>query len=225
MTLGVAKAAVAIMAKAPRPGAVKTRLCPPLSAAEAAELSRCFLLDKIAQLRMLRRVAPAIAFTPDHERALFEALAPDFELIQQRGDELGMRVCSSLDALLRRGHPGALAVDSDTPTLPTDFLQRAVRTILTGETDVVLGPTEDGGYYLIGVNGAYRELFDRIPWSTRQVLSATLGRARAAGLRTACLPPWFDVDTPADLERLRGALDAQPIDVAPETRRFLEARR
>lgn len=214
--------AVAIMAKAPRPGDVKTRLCPPLSPAQAADLGRAFLLDKIAQVRALRGVTPAIAFTPEGEQALFERLAPGFTLVPQRGNDLGARLHGTLDELLRRGHAAALAIDSDTPTLPSECLEQAVSVSGADDVDVVLGPTEDGGYYLVGVREARRELFEAIPWSTAAVLTTTLARARAAGLRTLCLPSWFDVDTPADLERLRAALAAAP-DAAAETRRLLAA--
>ncbi|MGH7354245.1 MAG: TIGR04282 family arsenosugar biosynthesis glycosyltransferase [Candidatus Rokuibacteriota bacterium] len=214
--------AVAIMAKAPRPGEVKTRLCPPLSPAQAADLGRAFLLDKIAQVRALPGVTPAIAFTPEDERALFARLAPGFTLVPQRGDDLGARLHSTLDELLRHGHAAALAIDSDTPTLPSELLEEAVRVSGSRDVDVVLGPTEDGGYYLVGIRAAHRELFDAIPWSTAAVLATTLARARAAGLRTVCLPAWFDVDTPADLERLRAELDATP-EGARETRRLLAA--
>jgi rSAM/selenodomain-associated transferase 1 len=222
MADGKAPVAVAIMAKAPRPGDVKTRLCPPLSPAQAADLGRAFLLDKIAQVRALPGVTPAIAFSPENERALFERLAPGFTLVPQRGEDLGARLHGALDELLRRGHAAALAIDSDTPTLPSEFLEQAVLGSGKDEVDVVLGPTEDGGYYLVGVREARRELFEAIPWSTAAVLTTTLARARAAGLKAACLPSWFDVDTPADLERLRAALDAAP-DAAAETRRLLAA--
>ena len=212
--------AVAIMAKAPRPGDVKTRLCPPLSPAQAADLGRAFLRDKIAQLRALPGVTPVIAFAPEDERALFARLAPGFTLVPQRGDDLGARLHSTLDELLRRGHAAALAIDSDTPTLPSELLEEAVRVFESADVDVVLGPTEDGGYYLVGVRAARRELFDAIPWSTAAVLTTTLAHARTAGLRTVCLPSWFDVDTPADLERLRAALDATAAG-AGQTRRLL----
>lgn len=212
--------AVAIVAKAPRPGAVKTRLCPPLRPREAAALSRCFLRDKIAQVRSLTGVTPVIAYAPAGERPLFERLAPDFVLVPQRGDDLGARLASLLGALLRRGHRAALAIDSDTPTLPTELLRRAVDLAASADVDLVLGPAEDGGYYLIGVRADRPALFHEIPWSTSTVLATTLGRARTAGLRSACLPAWFDVDTPADLERLRSALAEAP-HAAPSTRRFL----
>src|SRR5919197_3381079 len=95
-TFTARQVAVAIMAKAPRPGAVKTRLCPPLDPTAAAELSRCFLMDKITQLRSLHDAIPAIAYTPEQDRGLFQALAPDFELVPQQGIDLGARLYDSL---------------------------------------------------------------------------------------------------------------------------------
>jgi rSAM/selenodomain-associated transferase 1 len=212
--------AVAIMAKAPRPGTVKTRLCPPLDAEEAAGLYRCFLLDKIAAVRALEGAHPVVAYTPAAARAEFAALAPGFALVAQRGPDLGARLHATLASLLAEGHAGAVAIDSDTPTLPRALLQQAVDCLARPGPDLVLGPTEDGGYYLIGVRAARRELFDGMPWSTPVVLAETLRRAAAAGLRTTCLPAWFDVDTPEDLERLRGTLGAGAAG-AVETSRFL----
>ena len=221
MSSASSKVAVAIMAKAPRPGEVKTRLCPPLLATEAAALYRCFLLDKIAAVAALADAQPVIAYTPDEARTEFDGLAPGFSLVAQHGPDLGARLHATLAALLEAGHAGAIAVDSDTPTLPGDFLQQAVRYLSRPGPDVVLGPTEDGGYYLIGVRFPHRELFDAVPWSTSDVLDVTLRRAADAGLRAVCLSPWFDVDTPDDLERLQTALDADAATAACQTRRLL----
>ncbi len=220
-----APVAVAIMAKVPRPGEVKTRLCPPLTAEQAAELYRCFLADKITQVRTLRGARPVIAFSPDDARPTFQALAPGFELVPQRGPDLGSRLLNILQAFLGDETPAALAIDSDTPTLPTEFLQDGVDRLAGGDVDVVLGPTEDGGYYLIGVRRPHPELFHGIAWSTASVLHDTLVRAQAAGLATVCLTPWFDVDTPADLERLRTTLAGRSSGVADHTARFLAGRR
>ena len=211
--------AVAIMAKAPRGGEVKTRLCPPLSLTEAAELYRRFLLDKIEQVRALRTASLAVAYTPTAARAFFEEIAPGFVLVPQRGADLGDRLANSLGELLDKGHRGALAIDSDTPTLPLGFLQQALDLVTTPEIDVVLGPTEDGGYYLIGLRTVHRELFEAMAWSTSQVLPETIRRADAKGLRVVCLPPWYDIDTPEDLARLEKA--ASDGDVPRHTRRFL----
>ena len=220
MTSALKEVAVAIMAKAPRPGKVKTRLCPPLVAEEAAALYRCFLLDKIAAVGALVDTRPVIAYTPDNARAELGGLAPGFALVAQHGPDLGAKLHAILAGLLAAGHVGAIAVDSDTPTLPRAFLQQAVDCLSRPGPDVVLGPTEDGGYYLIGVRSPHRELFESVPWSTSEVLEVTRRRAAAAGLRAVDLPSWFDVDTPDDLERLRTTL-AGDENTACQTRRFL----
>lgn len=213
--------AVAIMAKAPRPGEVKTRLCPPLDATEAASLYRCFLLDKVESVRALARAQPVLAYAPADARVEFEGLAPGLQLVPQQGPDLGARLHATLAGLLRAGHAGAIAVDSDTPTLPGAFLQEAIDSLTRPGPDVVLGPTEDGGYYLIGLRTARADLFDGMPWSTATVFEETRRRANASNLRVACLPAWFDVDTPGDLDRLQLALGAAADGVAPQTRRFL----
>lgn len=217
----MSRVAVAIMAKAPVAGAVKTRLTPPLTAADAAGLYRCFLLDKVEQVRALQDAHGVVAYTPPEARGTFEDLAPGFELLPQRGAELGARLANGLAELLAHGHAGAVAIDSDTPTLPAAFLQQGVDVLRCGEADVVIGPSDDGGYYLIGVRKERPELFDDMPWSTPAVLPETLRRARAAGLTTVRLPEWFDVDTAADLERLRASLAEPGSSSAPHTARFL----
>jgi len=215
-----ATTALAIMAKAPRPGVVKTRLCPPLTPREAAALARGFLRDRIAQVRGLRGARPIIAYSPPSERDSFERLAPDFALMPQAGEDLGARMRSTLATLLGAGHRAAIAIGTDTPTLPASVLQHALDLIASGEVDLVLGPAEDGGYYLIGVRADHPTLFEEVSWSTAEVLAITLRRARAAGLRAACVSSCFDVDTPDDLTRLRAVLTESP-HPAPATSRFL----
>src|SRR5437879_4025275 len=217
---GLGPVAVAIMAKAPRGGEVKTRLCPPLSLADAAELYRRFLLDRIEPVGARRTAGLAVAYTPTEARTFFEEIAPGFVLVPQRGADLGDRLANTLGTLLERGHRGALAIDSDTPTLPLGFLQQALDLVMTPEIDVVLGPTEDGGYYLIGLRTVHRELFEAMAWSTREVLPETVRRAGAKGLRVACLPTWYDIDTPDDLARLRASLAAADGDATRHTRAF-----
>jgi rSAM/selenodomain-associated transferase 1 len=216
-------AVVAIMAKTPRAGSVKTRLCPPLTADEAAGLYRCFLLDKIEQVRGLGCAQAAIAYTPADGRREFEALAPDFLLVDQREGDLGARLGQSFASLFASGYAAALVIDSDTPTLPTSILRDAVRLIRTSGVDVVVGPTEDGGYYLVGLQAPQPELFRDVAWSTSAVLGETIRRAKAKGLTIACLPSWFDVDTPADLEQLTKARSGS--GVARHTHGFLAALR
>lgn len=212
--------AVVIMAKVPAAGTVKTRLCPPLAPHEAATLYHAFLLDKIVQVRSLKAAIPVIAYTPCAGRRFFAELAADFILMPQQGADLGERLANSLAQLLAAGYRGALAIDSDTPTLPSAYLQQAVDWIAMPEADVVLGPSEDGGYYLIGLNQVHRELFENIAWSTAAVMPQTVQRAAAKGLRIAQLPPWFDVDTPSDLDRLRATLAGMTGQAPRHTRQF-----
>jgi rSAM/selenodomain-associated transferase 1 len=221
-TAAEARNAVAIMAKAPLPGEVKTRLCPPLSYEAAAQLYRCFLLDKIAQVNALQGAAPVISYSPAACKPLFEDLTPaHFLLIPQRGDDLGARLLSTFDQLFGQGYTQVIVIDSDTPTLPLAYLERALRLTAEVENDVVLGPTEDGGYYLIGLHQSHRELFEQMPWSTAQVFPETRRRSAQYGLRVACTEGWYDVDTPDDLARLTESCERMPNGWARHTRQFL----
>jgi hypothetical protein len=212
------------MAKAPRAGHVKTRLCPPLTPDEAAHLYRAFLRDKVEQVRGLRGVSRVVAYAPAAARPCFEALAPDFALVPQREGNLGARLVELFRQLLARGTEGVLVIDSDTPTLPPEFLRRAVDAIGDPRRDLVLGPSADGGYYLIGLRACRPELFEDMPWSTSEVLAETLARAGRLGLRVAMLPEWFDVDSGADLARLDASLADANDSIARHTRGVLGAR-
>ena len=164
----------AIMAKVPAAGEVKTRLCPPLTPTQAAGLARCFLQDRVAQLRGLPAVAPVVAFTPPDREAELRALVPDdVRLVPQQGAGLGARLDRLLTDLVAEGAGGAIAVDADSPTLPTDFVRRACMHLAERTADMVLGPCDDGGYYLIGLRQAAPELFRDMPWSTPAVLEET----------------------------------------------------
>jgi rSAM/selenodomain-associated transferase 1 len=212
--------AMVIMAKQPQPGAVKTRLCPPLSSQAAAALYQAFLLDKIAQVDRLKAACPVIAYTPDAARNYFADIAPQFLLVPQQGDGLGARLVNTFTYLFATGYTGVLAIDSDTPTLPTEFLQQAIERIALPQYDVVLGPSEDGGYYLIGLRALHRELFEDMPWSTAAVIPETRQRAKTKGLTVTDLPTWFDIDTPEELARLRATLLQSATGAPHHTRQF-----
>jgi rSAM/selenodomain-associated transferase 1 len=172
-------------------------------------------------VRTLDGAVPAVVYAPDEARAFFEALAPGAAPFPQRGDDLGARMARAFDELLALDVGGAILIGSDAPTLPRATLGQAVAAI--AGADVVLGPSDDGGYYLIGLRAPRPDLFAGIAWSTETVFAATIDRARAARLSTAILPSWFDVDTPGDLDRLVSSL-ADPGTRAPHTRRVLAAR-
>ena len=213
------------MAREPAPGTVKTRLRPSLSDDDIAALYDGFLRDRIDQVRSLRGAVPVIAFTPPESRTFFTELAPDCLLLPQTGDGLSARLIGIVQRLLEMGHRAVIATDSDSPTLPTEHLQEAVERLATAAADVALGPSDDGGYYLIGVRRPYPQLFDGMPWSTPQVYGETLKRAAASGLRVVSLPAWYDVDTPAEFERLRTELAALGASAPQHTRRFFAQRR
>ncbi|MGQ4810472.1 Phosphoenolpyruvate guanylyltransferase [Candidatus Entotheonellaceae bacterium PAL068K] len=221
----MAPIALVIMAKAPQAGEVKTRLCPPLSPQEAAALYRGFLLDMIAKARRLHTTHPVIAYTPTSQRQMFADTAPDFPLMPQQGTDLGIRMATCFAQLFAEGYTEVLLTGSDLPTLPLAYLQQAVDLVTAPYIDVVLGPSEDGGYYLIGLRRLYSELFENMTWSTNRVLTETVQRAEARGLEVARLPVWYDIDTAADLERLQATLRSTPDNLLQHTQQFFVARR
>ena len=199
--------AVAVMAKAPGMSSVKSRLHSVLTAEQATGLYRCFLLDRLDALAELDGVSPVVAFTPWEADSLMKELAPaGFRLVPQRGAGLGERLSTLLTELLADGHAGAIAIDSDSPTLPMAYVAEAAKVLVESRCDAVLGPCEDGGYYLVGLRTPQPALFEGIPWSTDAVFSMTLGKASSRGLSVHVLPRWFDVDTAADLRRLHAEM-------------------
>jgi uncharacterized protein len=214
------------MARVPGLEPVKSRLHGALGVKAATLLYRCFLLDELDAISALApRIVPLVAFTPARGRSRMATLAPPgFKLMAQEDGDLGQRMSRLLASLLGDGHRGAIVMGSDMPTLPMDHVLEAARVLEADGADLVLGPAEDGGYYLVGLTRPAPALFDGIPWSTNQVLALTLDRARGLGLRVHLLPPWYDVDTAADLTRLAADLAARPAG-PPRTRRFLAALR
>ena len=213
------RSALIVMAKRPFPGQTKTRLTPPLSAADAADLYACFLRDVIDLACALPGVTPFIAYAPQEAAAYFQALAPGVQLIPQVGETLGERLNFVLTYCQQAGYNQVAAMNSDSPTLPQYYLAQAFEELNHAGTDVVLGPCEDGGYYLIGWKRPYPRLVRDVEMSTPQVLQDTLTLAADEGLRVALLPAWYDVDDAADLRRVFTELQAAPNDSF--THRFL----
>lgn len=195
--------AVIIFAKAPVVGQVKTRLCPPLSLAEAAELARGFLIDSVARACALPHVQVCLAFTPAESESLFRELLPfPLRYVPQRGASLGEREAHAFADVFAAGFSGAVLIGSDIPTLASSHLQEAFSLLTDARNDVVIGPSLDGGYYLIGTRALHPTLFENVHWSTSSVLAETLAQAQRAGLRVAQVPAWYDVDEQADLHKL-----------------------
>lgn len=203
--------ALVIMAKAPVPGEVKTRLVPPLSPEEAAELSRCLLLDLLEGLKSFQRADLFIAFTPVEHAAFFSGIAHGgFVCISQRGRDLGERMKHIFEDLFSKGYRNIVAIGSDTPVFPSGFLQDAFVALESSDCGFTLGPSRDGGYYLVGMNRFVPEIFQGIPWSSSGVLSATVHKLSALGLAPYFVPAWLDIDTPEDLRYLASLADNPP---------------
>ena len=227
--------ALAVMAKAPRAGKVKTRLSPPLTLAQTAALNICFLKDTTENLAALAgsgevRAAGLVCYTPVGDEAAFDGILPgDFALIPQRGEVFGERLLLAAEDILACGFSSVCLIDSDSPTVPRAAFREAVEELARPGDRVVLGPSEDGGYYLIGLKQAHAAPFDRISWSTSQVAAETRRRCREAGLELVELPRWYDVDDAATLqvlcdELLNGEAPAFASTAgyrAPHTREFL----
>jgi rSAM/selenodomain-associated transferase 1 len=235
------------MTKAPQAGRVKTRLVPPLTPEEAAELNKCFLRDTATAISIAcsRRpvgdaglkpdanashseaatAARGIAvYTPVGAESAYEDMLPaDFSLLPQRGDKFGERLYFAVEDLFNCGFETVCLIDSDSPTVPAENLAEAVELLSTHEDRVVLGPSDDGGYYLIGVKKPHRRLFEQIDWSTERVLNQTIQRAMELELEVKLLPSGYDVDDGASLRRLCNELlaDTTSADIAPYTRELL----
>jgi uncharacterized protein len=187
---------ILVFAKAPLPGRVKTRLHSVLTPEQAARLHKAFVLDTLESLNHLAAVADIELHS--------DALYPDWHFsyrLQCPGD-LGQRMHFALTAALADGRPQALLIGTDSPTLPVTHLAD----LLASPADIALGPTEDGGYYAISARRTHTEMFAGVAWSTDRALNQTLTACTAAGLTTSTGPPWWDVDSPADLARLRAEI-------------------
>ncbi|MBI5183586.1 MAG: TIGR04282 family arsenosugar biosynthesis glycosyltransferase, partial [Nitrospinae bacterium] len=201
------KQALVIMAKEPVPGNVKTRLCPPLTHEMAAELYRCFLLDSFDQYLRLDKTRVIVSFFPPEWRDGLRSITPkDFRLVPQSGDDLGERLINAFAYAFGIGNEAVSIVGSDHPTMPIDYIEQSF-SLMRDENELILGPSIDGGYYLIGLKELHKELFKGITWSTDMVFEETIDRAKRLNLKVATLPQWYDVDTPEDLARLRAMIN------------------
>ena len=211
--------ALLVFAKVPRPGEVKTRLTPALSAAEAARLYTAFLRDTLRQvLRLDAKVRLYLA--PPLPNGELDAVPSGVDVHVQTGDGLGARMEQAFRETLGDGYGRVLVMGSDHPTLPRSFLRRADQA-LQDSGSLCIGPTKDGGFYLLGMSAFYPQLFDDMSYSHPKVCADTLARAGRTEADVAVLPPWYDVDRPRDLGQLLMDLDDRPAD-APNTRRVAD---
>ena len=202
--------ALAVMAKAPRAGKVKTRLSPPLTLEQSAALNICFLKDTTRNIADVADTSAAIGlvcYTPIGDEMLFDGLLPEgFALIPQRGDTFGERLHAASEDILACGFGGVCLIDSDSPTVPAGVFYQAIELLNRSGDRIVLGGSNDGGYYLIGLKAPHREPFTGIHWSTSTVYAETVSAIREAKIELAKLPIWYDVDDSYTLSLLREEL-------------------
>jgi rSAM/selenodomain-associated transferase 1 len=208
--------AIGVMAKAPEAGRSKTRLCPPLALEQAAALSAAFLRDTTENIAAAARLVPIVAYAAyaplGSESLLGKHLADSAALLLADGsppmppDIQGFGRClqHAVQGMLGRGHVAACVLSADSPTLPTRLLVRAAEVLLAPGERAVLGPADDGGYYLLGLKAAHPAMFADIAWSTASVADETRDRARSLGLPLVELETWYDVDSVGSFRLLLG---------------------
>ena len=230
--------AIAVMAKAPRPGFSKTRLVPPLTPGQAAAMSAAFLRDTTENIALAAREVPVhgfVAYAPAGLEALFDGhLAGGMTLLLADGsgempadvEGFGRCLLHAIRSMLDAGYGAACVLNSDGPTLPTAHLVRAAELLALPGDRAVLGPAEDGGYYLLGLKTAHARLFADIAWSTADVAARTRARAASIGLPLVELPAWYDIDDGAALAQLLASGDGEAAPdaayPAPATRACIE---
>lgn len=216
--------ALILMAKAPIPGTVKTRLCPPLTPESAVALYACMLTDVAEEMdKRLRGVRRYLFFTPSEEEGRFRS-GPfrRYDRNAQRGKNLGARMNHAVRTVLSRGARRVVVIGADCPFLSASRIRSAFRDLSTG-VDLVLGPSEDGGFYLIGCSFPVPFLFRGVAWGTGSTLADVVSRCRRAGLSYVLLPTELDVDRPEDLQRLRRRAVRGPEPPCPRTRRWIRS--
>jgi uncharacterized protein len=223
--------AIGVMAKAPQAGLSKTRLCPPLRSEEAAALSAAFLRDTTETISFAARsaaISPYAAYAPRGADALLGGclahgttllLADGGPIVKDGVNGFGRSLLHAIESMLAQGHVAACVLSSDSPTLPARLLIQAAELLLAPGDRAVLGPADDGGYYLLGLKTPHAAMFADIAWSTGSVADATRARARSLGLELLELEPWYDVD---DAQSLQVLLRDTSGDAAPQTRATID---
>lgn len=197
---GASGRALILFAKKPAAGMVKTRLVPPLSQEDASCLYECMLHDAIDKIARLQGITPFVCYQDDPGADMyFKGIAPDIECFPQQTGDLGRRMQQAFTHLFSRGFREIAMIGSDSPDLPPEIIHEVFTSLEDDQTDIVFGPAEDGGYYLIAMGRLWRELFTGVKWSSETVLAESLEIARDSFLGVALLPQWYDVDRPEDL--------------------------
>ncbi len=215
-----ASCGIAVMAKASVPGLTKTRLVPPLTHEQAAALNTAFLQDVTGNMLLAASqaaphasIAGYAAYGPPGSEEFFRRhFSPSIGLIEAWLPNFGDCLYHAICTILARGHAAAVVLNADSPTLPTALLNETAEVLVQPGDRAVLGPSIDGGYYLLGLKAAHRRMFEDIAWSTARVAEETRERAHEIGLELHELPMWYDIDDSETLRRLHGEL--RPFEAA-----------
>lgn len=214
--------ALVILTKFPEPRQSKTRLVPPLSFDDAAELARALLLDQLQNLARFTAAQLFIAFTPPSAASFFEALLPrEASCFCQQGDSLGDRMRHAFAVLFSKGFSRVVLIGGDLPAVPLEALADAVAA-LEKDSEIVLGPSLDGGYYLVGMSRLISEIFEGIRWSQPDVLTLTTAKLVSLKKKYKLISPWYDIDTIDDLRHLESDFAAAPAGFMKNTLALLQ---
>lgn len=210
--------ALVVMAKAPIAGQVKTRLLSVMSAEDAAELSRCLLIDQLSHLCGFAVADLYLAFAPAEAGPLMKQLTPGaFGLLPQQGHEFGERMRGVFEGLFAAEYRNIVLIGGDLAPIPLNIFEEAFRLLEAVPKRVVLGPARDGGYYLVGLNEPAPQMFTGMTWSHERVLAETRAKLATLDIDERLLPMWFDIDTPEDLGYFQSVLDSKLIEALPNT--------
>lgn len=204
------------MAKVPEAGKVKTRLQPFLTPEQSAELANCLLQDTLSKTKSLKYKL-IIAYSPIERRDFFDGFH-NFDLVAQNGETLGERMFNAFEFAFAQNLDSVVMLGTDSPTFPPDFIEKAFEFLET--SDAVLGETEDGGFYLLGLRKSDWRIFQNVEWSSAKTFEQTKNNLEKLGFSLSKLPIWYDIDEPQDLERLR---KDECLPNAPQTAKWLKA--
>lgn len=209
-----------IFAKYPAPGSVKTRLCPSLTPEQAAAVHRACVRLVCERAFRIWPVQPILHITPDDSEQRFrEFLGPYIPIRKQGAGNLGCRLDRAVRAAFRESNEPVLIVGADSPTMPARLLTDARERL--GRDDAVIGPCDDGGFYLLGLKRTRQGIFDRIDWGTERAAAQMKRRISTCGLKVSLLDRWYDLDRPDDLERAANDLTEADEPDSFELRRIL----
>jgi len=214
--------ALILFARDPVLGKVKTRLSPFLEDESILKLYTCFLKDSLDTIRQVENTDRFVGVAPSNESGFFSGmLSPDTQLFVQEGEQLGDKMRQAIQDRFAEGYKRVVIIGSDSPSLPVSYIDRA----FYSDKDLFLGPSTDGGYYLLGMQEKMTEVFEGVTWGTKSVLRETFQRLIQKGVKLELLPVWYDVDSPEDLKFFKTHLDLieqTGLKVAGETGKLLD---